>query len=117
MALAHRHRELAFPGAVELAEPAVAKTVGIVGDVLVPQDRQRHVLALELAMDDAAMTLPRSDLAAEPILQNCVGQVRRQRPADPRGRSTLQRLAHRGRRKAQPPGDLAAGNPRAILQP
>ena len=48
--LAHRHRQAAFPGAVELAEPRIAIATGLACDVLLPQDRQRHVLALELAV-------------------------------------------------------------------
>ena len=51
MGLAHRHRQLARPGPVELAEPGVAIAVRVLLDVLVPQDRQRDVLALQLAVD------------------------------------------------------------------
>src|SRR5579864_1675321 len=50
VALAHRHRQPAFEIAVELTEAAVAITVRMLLDVLFPQDRQRHMLALELAM-------------------------------------------------------------------
>jgi hypothetical protein len=49
--LAHRDRELAFPDAVQLAEARVAEALRMAHDVFVPEDRQRDVLALELAMD------------------------------------------------------------------
>jgi hypothetical protein len=50
MRLAHRHRQAAFPGAVKLAEPRIAIPVGLTRDVFLPQDRQRYVLTLELAV-------------------------------------------------------------------
>jgi hypothetical protein len=49
--LPHRERELGFPTSVQLAEAGVAVALRIVLDVLVPEDRQRDVLAFELAMD------------------------------------------------------------------
>ena len=59
-------------------------------DVLVPQDLQRDVLALQLAMNlgpvgfrMAAVSLLGADGAEEPHLQRRVGQFCRQRPAKP----------------------------------
>jgi hypothetical protein len=49
--LAHRDRELALPDSVKLAEAGVAIALRIARDVLVPEDRQSDVLALELAMN------------------------------------------------------------------
>jgi hypothetical protein len=49
--LAHRDRELGFPASVQLAEAGIAVALRVAGGVLVPEDRQRDVLALELAMD------------------------------------------------------------------
>jgi len=49
--LAHRDGELGFPRAVEVAEAAVAVTVRVRLDVLVPEQLERDVLALELTMD------------------------------------------------------------------
>src|SRR5947208_1147677 len=57
MGLAHRDRELGFPASVQLAEAGVAVAVRIALDVLVPEDRQRDVLALELAMDGRPLGL------------------------------------------------------------
>src|ERR1700730_15205501 len=57
MGLAHRNRELAFPASVQLAEAGVAVALRIALNVLVPEDRQRDVLALELAMDACPVRL------------------------------------------------------------
>jgi hypothetical protein len=87
--LAHRDRELAFPEPIQLAEARVAVALGIVRDVLVPQDRQRDVLALELAMDHRPVRLglpPVALLAAgigeQPRLERGVSQLLGQRPAE-----------------------------------
>jgi hypothetical protein len=49
--LAHRDGELAFPDPVQLAEAGLAVSLRIARNVVVPEDRQGDVLALELAMD------------------------------------------------------------------
>jgi hypothetical protein len=49
--LAYRVREIAFPDPVQLAEAGAAESIQIAGAEFVPQDRQRDVLALELAID------------------------------------------------------------------
>jgi hypothetical protein len=51
MALPHRDRDPLRPGAVQLAKPRIAISVGVLLDVLVPQDLQRDVLALQFAVD------------------------------------------------------------------
>jgi hypothetical protein len=43
--LAHRHRQRLLEGQIELAEPRVAVAAGIGGDIFVPQDQERDVLA------------------------------------------------------------------------
>src|SRR5947199_5335300 len=53
MGLAHRDRELGFPASVQLAEAGIAVALRMALDVLVPEDRQRDVLALELPVDRA----------------------------------------------------------------
>jgi len=65
--------------------------VGMPLDVLVPQDLQRHVLALQLAVNlgpiglgSTAMPLLGANGAEQPRLQCGVGQFRRQRPVEPR---------------------------------
>jgi hypothetical protein len=49
--LPHRDRDPRCPAAVQFAEAGVAIAVGMPLDVLVPQDLQRDVLALQLAVD------------------------------------------------------------------
>ena len=55
--LAHRNRELALPASVQLAEARVTVALRIALNVFVPEDRQRDVLALELAMDACPVRL------------------------------------------------------------
>lgn len=83
MGLAHRHRQPLFPAAVERAEPAVTVAVGIGLDILVPHYLQRHVLALQLAVDRGPVrlrALPLTDPAGRHAVQ-CMFQ-RRIRHAD-----------------------------------
>ncbi len=82
--LAHGHRQPGFPAAVELAEAAVAVALGVGLDVLVPEDLQRDVLALQLAVHrrpvglrPATMALPPSSLPIEARLELGVGQLQR----------------------------------------
>ena len=88
MGLAHGDRELAFPGSVQLAETRVAVAFRIARDVLVPEDRQRDMLALELAMDArpvgldlTPVALLRASIGEQPRLERGVGQLLGQRPA------------------------------------
>lgn len=102
VALTHRHRQPTFPAAVELAEARVAVAVRVALDVLIPQDRKRHVFALEFAMDAdpirlgvATMPLLGGGDAVQACFQNFVGHLVSKRPAQPRRCKALQRLAHR----------------------
>jgi hypothetical protein len=60
-----------FPDSVQLTEAGVAVALRIALDVLVPQDRQRDVLALELAMDARPLGL---DLTPVTALGASVGE-------------------------------------------
>jgi len=118
MGLAHRDRQLAFKGPVEIAEAGIAVPVGMLLDVFVPQDRERDVLALELAMDRrpvrldlTATALLRPGVLVQPCFEIRVRDAIRQRPGQARGLKALQRLAHRRRRQPHPPGDLVLGDP------
>ena len=51
MRLPHRRRQPAFPGPIELAEPAAAVTVGMRGAILLPEQLQRHARRRQLAVD------------------------------------------------------------------
>lgn len=123
MGLAHRHRQAALPGAVELTEARVPVSAGLGGDIFLPQDRQRHVLAFELAvharpvgLGDAAVTLTVAiaGLREQAKFQNRVGDVVWQRPAQARGLEPPERQSHRRGRRAHPSRNLAARQPRRL---
>ena len=50
MALPHGRRQPRLPGAIELAETAVAVAVGVDGAMLLPQQLQRHPWPAQLAV-------------------------------------------------------------------
>ena len=83
--------------------------------VRLPQDRQRHMLALELTMHrrpvrlgETPLALPAAaaDLREQPGFQYCVSDVIKQRPGQPRCLETADPVEG-----ADPPGDLAARHP------
>src|SRR5260370_20247711 len=118
MGLAHRDRELAFPGPVEFAEAGIAIPVRLLLDILVPQDRQRDVLAPQLAMDArpirlgmAAMALLRTGILVQLRFQLAVGDGVRQRPVETRRLRAPDRLAHPRRRPPPPPRAPRAWKP------
>ena len=97
MGLPHCDRDARRPPAVQLAKPRVAIAVAMPLDVLVPQDLQRDVLALQFAVNQrpvglgtAPMPLLLADGGEELRLQRRVSQLGRQRPAQPGAREPLQ---------------------------
>jgi hypothetical protein len=70
MGLAHREREFVLPTSIQLAKTGVAVALRIALDVLVPEKRQRAVLALELAMHARPVRL---DLLAATLLAAGIG--------------------------------------------
>ena len=115
--LPHRRRQLRFKAAIELAKPRIAVTAGIGGDIFVPDDQQRDVLALQLPMDRrpirlgvAAMAPFAPAIGVKRRLQFAVAHPLRQRPSQPGALQTPQRLAHRRGGEAQPTRDLARRN-------
>jgi len=107
--LPHRDRQLRRPATIEIAEPAVAITFRMLSDIFVPHDLQRHMLALQLAMDRcpvrfraAAMVGLGASRAVKRRLQNGIADIRAQRPSQTRDRCPPQRLAHRRGRGAHP---------------
>ena len=81
------------PAAVQLAEPRIAISVGMPLDVLVPQDLQRDVLALQLAVNRRPI-----GLAAPPVpllLSGCGEELPFQHPC----RSSRQAMANSARRQ------------------
>jgi hypothetical protein len=112
--LAHGDRQPRLPAAVEVAEPAVAIAVRVGVDVLVPQDLQGDVLALQLAVQrrpvglhPPAVALLGSALAIEPRLQIGVGHVQGQPPCQPRPLEAPEHLPQRRGRHPRPPRHLA----------
>jgi len=90
-------------------------------DVLVPQDLQRDVLALQLAVNRRpvglgalAMPLLGTDRGEELRLQRRIGQLGRQWPAEPGDGEPFQRQSNRRRRYADPTRDLVAGHPGGV---
>jgi hypothetical protein len=122
MRLAHRHRQAAFPGTVEFAEPRIAIPFGFARDVLLPHDRQRHVLTPEFAVHRCPVRLGLPAMASpgpgtgsrageQPGLQLSVGDVVGQRPGQPRRLEPADRQPHRRRGCPHPPRNLADRHP------
>jgi hypothetical protein len=118
MRLAHRDRELALPATVQFAEPGISVALRFLSDVLVPQDRERDVLALELPVHPGPIrlgTLPVPLLLPGILIhtgfEDTVGDIIAKRPDQARAGETLHCLAHRGRHNARPPGNLVLGDP------
>lgn len=112
MVLPHRHRQACSPAPVKIAEAAVAIAVRVTRDIFVPKDLQRHVLALELAMDigpvgfgAAAVARLRACGPVESGFQNRVGDLIAQRPGQLGSGGASQRLAHRRGRSPHPERD------------
>lgn len=116
--LAHRHRQAAFPGPVEFTEAAIAVAIRLGGDVFLPEDRQRYMLALELAVNGRPVGLRSPPLAwlgagpgKQPLLQNRVRNVVRKRPAQSRRLVPADRQPHRRGHCPDPPPDLPDRKP------
>ena len=81
VALAHHRRQLAFPPRVKLAEPGVAIALRVTRAIFLPQQRQRHALAAQLAVDIRPVRLGRTvrDIARcsriDQSLEVGVGQI------------------------------------------
>src|SRR5215831_2855870 len=80
----------------------VAIALRLMLDVLVPQDRQRDVLALQLAMDGCPVGLDMTTMALlgpgvgkQPCLKHRIGHLFRQRPTEAGSFETAKRRPHR----------------------
>jgi hypothetical protein len=119
--LPHRHRQPRLPAAIEFAEPRIPISVRMTRDVLVPHDRQRHVLALEVLVDRRPIRIgmaPVTGLLASPreqdLLQSGIGLVRGNTLRHPGRRHAAQRQTHRRGRNPNPDTDLARRNARLM---
>ena len=116
VALPHGRRQPCLPGAVELAEAAVAVAVGVDGAMLLPQQLQRHPWPAQLAVDRRPVWLRPTILGrprgrrVEPDLQRLVRQAFRQRPAQARRAAPAGCNPRRPSRSPQAGGDLAFGH-------
>ena len=116
--LPHRDRQPRRPAAVQLAEARIAIPLGAALDVLVPQHRQGDVLALELAVNLSPIGLDVTPMALlgaggreQRRLQRGVGHLRRQWPAQPGTRQSLQRQPDSRRRNTYSAGNLVEPDP------
>ncbi|CDM62839.1 hypothetical protein LPU83_pLPU83d_1469 (plasmid) [Rhizobium favelukesii] len=106
MVLARCHRQLQRPAAIQITVTAVAISLGMKADILVPEDLQRHMLALQfpvnkspIRLSAAAMTGLRAGSLVESRFQHRIADVLAQRPGKPSNVHTAQRLTHRRRRR------------------
>ena len=72
--LPHRRRKLRFKGAIKLAKSGIAVTARIGRDILVPDDQQGDVLALQLPMNRRPIRLAMKAVAP---LASAIGVERR----------------------------------------
>jgi len=57
MRLSHRRRQLRFKAAIEFAKPRIAVTARVGGDIFIPDDQQRNMLALQFPVDRGPIRL------------------------------------------------------------
>ena len=120
--LAHDHIQLALPGAVVLAEPAVLVAVGVAFPVLLPEQEQGDPLALRLPVDRgpvrqaARLCRQRRGAREQQALQRAIIQIGGQRPGQPGFLGPAQVLIDRRARDAAAPGGLAIAQAMAPTQ-
>ena len=122
--LAHAQGELRFPLTINLTEAAVAITLGVLFDILVPQDLQGHVLAFELLVDQPPVRLmaPSTARLGARFLEHQafklgLADLRGDRPAEPSRSAALQQLANRPTRDPRAAHDLPHRQSRLVLHP
>ena len=113
MVLAHHRRQSPLEPAQQIAEPAVAVAVRLDLAVFLPEDHHRHARPLQLARQSRPVrfhppTLARRDAGPpkEPLFQDFVGDVLRQRPSQSRRQRPFQIFLDGRTRHAQKPPDL-----------
>ena len=100
------------PATVEIAKPAVAVTHGMNGAVFLPEQRQRHTRALELAVDRRPVRLRlnkaagAADRVEQPRFQLGFRHLRRKRPRERGPFNPLQILTGRALPDAEARRDL-----------
>ncbi len=121
--LTHCRRQPPLELAEQLAEPAIGIAVGMNLSILVPQNLQVDGGTLELQRQRRPVRLgaepcpgTHAAIGEQPRHQSLVGEVRGQRPTDPRRRRSGQILPHRARRDAQLPPDRPRARPSTKAQ-
>ena len=123
MGLAHRRLQPTRPTPVKVAEPGIAEPVGRAGPVLLPQQRQGHIGAAQLAMHPGPVgrrALIRSDRRRrreQQRFQLLVIEICGQGPAHAGGAGPAEIAAHRPLAQPQalcnPPLRQLAGKPQS----
>jgi hypothetical protein len=114
MPLTHGRRDPPLPLVEVLAEPGVAEPVRVIGAVLLPEQRPGHALAAQIGVHIGPVGLdprlrPRDGRSGkQPPFERRIGQISRQRPAQPRGHRSLQVVIHRALAHTQRGGDRPA---------
>ena len=114
MGLAHRRRKSAAPAPCQVAEPAVAVAIRLLGAILLPQQQKGHAGAAQLGVDAGPLRLRPQRLhrcegrREELALQRHVIQRRRHRPRDADHGGPAQILGHRVAADADHGGYLVA---------
>ena len=119
--LAHHHVDLRGPLPVPRTEPAVLHPLGMNRLVLLPQQRQRHPLATQLAVHLAPLrgrepprVRPRRRI--QPLEQRRIVERLRQRPGQPLQLRAHEVLPHRRRRGLQTARYRPDAHPRVVVQ-
>ena len=115
MRLTHGGRQAAFPLSVAIAELTVAVTIRMDGAVLLPQQHQRDGPFAQLAVEICPVRLrtrfPASLVrcSKQALLQRCIVQIVRHRPAETGTLRALQIVADRGATYAKADRNLTVG--------
>jgi hypothetical protein len=120
--LTHGDLDRRGPAPVELAEPRVGVVVvRVVCGVLMPQERQRHALARELAVQEPHVSKGLGGLGllfgVDELLECFVVHLVGQRPGDAGVGGTFESLADGRGRDVERPGYLPVGQMRLLCEP
>ena len=111
MGLAHRRLQPTCPAPVQIAKPGITEPVGCAGAVLLPQQRQGHIAAVQLAMHPRPVghrTQIRGNRAwrrEQQRFELYVIEICRQWPAHPGGAGPAEISAHRSLAQPQALGN------------
>ncbi len=123
MMLAHHRCQPPLELPEKIAEPAVAIAFRMSVPIFLPQDHQIDAGALEFARQRHPVRLGAPPLARletglgeEPVFENAVGELRRERPADPGLFRPFEIILDRTARQPKRAPDLAGAHP-VMMQP